>query len=313
MSAVLLDIHIKYVIDYAISTVRKNPEKYVKEIFGDAKIDPHAVFYGDRTLKDVANWIMSTNVPVMFGYELSPAQFPGVTIHLERSSPVQSYLGDAGLQYSIPLDASERAVVLSAFTPKKVEYAADQSYATVTLPDTITDQQRQLIVPGLKFRDFQGNIFSIGENVDKPTIIPDSVPLTQGDFQQLEVVSPYTDARYLENAMTFEEVALVTIHGHANRNEGLWLYLIVQWGLLKFRPLMISTFGLDLGMPSASDFTKDDSFLGENVWRRFITLSTKAVWSWEGPRQEDAVGFVLGLSGQSKNGDLFDFSKNCGC
>jgi hypothetical protein len=291
----MTDINVKYVIDFTLATVRKNPDKYIKEIFGDAKIDPNAVFYGDRTIKDVTSWITNTNIPVVLGFDLSPAQMPGVTVHLERSSPAQSFMGDAGLGYSVPLEPNERGIVLPAFVPVRIDTAPDQTYATVILP-TMTDDQRQVIVPGMKFRDFANQIFSIGEDRENPTIIPDSIPLVQGNFQELTVVSPWTDARYTENAMLFEEVAMIAIHGHANRNEGLWLYMIVQWGLLKFRPLLIATFGMDLGMPSASDFMKDDSFMGENIWRRFITLSTKAVWSWEGPQLGDAVAFVLGLS-----------------
>lgn len=296
MSAVMTDIHIKYVVEFTLATVRKNPDKYVREIFGDAKIDPHAVFYGDRTINDVKEWITRTNIPVSLGFDLTQAQFPGVTINLERSSPSQSYMGDVGQQYSVPLEPHERAIILEAFVPQKINYAEDQSYATVILPATITNEQRQLISPGMMFRDYQGNLFAIGEDLDMPTLIPQETPLLQGDFQRLEVVSPWSDARYLENAMLFEEVALVTVYGHANRNEGLWLYTIVHWGLLKFRPLLTATFGMDLGMPMASDFSKDDTFLGENIWRRFITLSAKAVWSWEGPRQGDAVAFVLGLN-----------------
>jgi hypothetical protein len=82
----------------------------------------------------------------------------------------------------------------------------------------------------------------------------------------------------------------------------LWLWCIVQWGLLKYRPLLTAVFGLDLALPTAADFSKDDSFLGENVWTRYVTLTTKSVWSWSAGEAKDLVAFLLTIQDVSQSG-----------
>jgi hypothetical protein len=116
--------------------------------------------------------------------------------------------------------------------------------------------------------------------------------LLQADLSEVEVISPYTDSLFREGVMYFDDSVVVACHGHSDRTEGLWLWAIVHWGLLKFRPILTATFGLDLAMPSTTDFSKDDSFLGENVWTRYVNLSMKSVWSWTGPQTQDILEFL---------------------
>jgi hypothetical protein len=73
----------------------------------------------------------------------------------------------------------------------------------------------------------------------------------------------------------------------------MWVWAIVTWGLLRFRPLLISLFGMDLQVPSVSDISIDDGKQGNNVWVRRVTMTGKTVWSWRGPKRHDILGLVV--------------------
>jgi hypothetical protein len=302
MAIPLLDWSIKSVIDYTMKVVQSNPDKYVREIFGDARTEPFAVVYGDHFITQVVNWVKVTKVPVVLGFDIDPANMPGVSVHLEKSMPAQAFLADTSFISHEPIEPYNREVLVPKFSAKNLTLSQDSKYYLVEMPD-LDPRSLNLVIPGLIWRDANGNEFGIGDHQGSPTIFSMNTPLDKGNFSSLEVISPICEASYRDGAMLYEETALIAIHGHSDRSEGIWLWAIVQWGLLKFRPLLISTYGLDLGMPMASDFVKDDSFMGENIWRRFITLSTKAVWSWQGPRRQDVVAFLLNLRAEA-NGEI---------
>jgi hypothetical protein len=310
MSVPLVDISLKYVVDFTLKTVISNPDLYIPEIFGDAALDPHAALLGDRFFKQIKNWVTTTKIPVVLGFDLDPTQIPGVTIHLQRSTPVQSFMGDAGFVLSQSLQPYEREVAVPEFSPSLITPSSDGSSISFTLPSSMDPNLAKLVIPGFHLLDKNGREYGIGYGVDgNPTAFQiGQDPISQADLSQITVINPYSDALYREGVMYFEDTLTVACHGHADRSEGLWLWAMVQWGLLKFRPLLTATFGLDLAMPTASDFSKDDSFLGENVWTRYVNLSTKTVWSWVGPKSQDLVAFIEMIKASNKLGDETDDS-----
>jgi hypothetical protein len=289
--SVMLDIHLRYLIQYSIDSIISAPDERIAEIFGDARLDPHAALFGDDLLDSIKNFFLTTKIPVVLGYEIDPSQIPGVTINLERSSPSQRYLGDTGRVMGTAIRQDNRPVVVPMFSPLLI--TPGDGYLVIKPPLDVDDS---LISPGLSWRDALGQEFAIGSMPDGSyTLTELSVPVSQANTSQLEVISPFSDRQFREGAMLFDEVALVTVHGHANRTEGLWLWMAVQHGLLKYRPLLDSMFGLQLAEPMSSDFAKDDSFLGEHVWRRFITVSAKSMWTWEGPGMIDVLSFIASI------------------
>lgn len=304
MSAPMTDIHIKHVIELAFKVLRADPDRHLADIFGDAKLDPHAALYGQRTIDQVKNWLLKTDIPVILGFDLVDAKLPAVTVNLASSTPSNQFIGDTSIANAMPLEWQQKEVVVPAFTPAGAEFNADMTELKLTLPDDMSFEQKQLVLPGLILRDSKGSEYAIGYDKDYNIIITArsaQAPVDQIVPGKLEVVSPVIDARYNRGAMMYDEQAVVVVHGHASRTEGLWVYYIVMWGLLKFRPLLVGTFGLDLSVPAASDFSKDDSFLGEQVWRRYITMSAKTMWTWEASRQKDVLGLLATIKADPVN------------
>lgn len=303
MSIPLLDLHIKYLVDYTIKVVRADPDKYLKEIFGDARLAPHDNLYGNRLLDSVKKWIETTKINVVLGYDLSQMELPAVTVNLSSSSPVQPFLGDAGDINEEDIQPYEQDVIVGDFQAKSLEPSGDRKVLYLELKDDMDPAKAELVLPGLHIRDAQDQEFLIGfdDEEDKLTISELSIPLDNLDASVLKVVSPLKQRRYRGGVMQFQDTVSLAVHTHQNRNEGVYLWAILVWGLLKFRPLLIETFGYDLAIPSSSDLAIDPSYMGNAVWVRQVTLTGKTVWSWEGPRLQDVVGMLLTVNAGRRN------------
>jgi len=300
----MVDLSVKFVVDFTIKTVLKNPDYYIPEIFGDAKLEPHAALLGDRYFKEIKQWITTTRIPVVLGFELDPAQIPGVTVHLQKSTPMQQFMGDVGFVVQEKIEPYERPVIVPEFSPVDIVPSSDGTYITFTPPPTMSPCLSKLIIPGFHLfdknkREYGIQIGSLGTCI---AVQSGREPLSKADLSQITVVTPYDNVQVREGVMYYDDTVMVACHGHSDRNEGLWLWAIVHWGLLKYRPLLTSIFGLDLALPTAMDLSKDDSFLGENVWTRYVMLSTKSVWAWSTPKSKDFVAFLTTIMDQSSDG-----------
>lgn len=304
MSVPLTDLNVKYVVDFAIKTVIANPQRYIPEIFGDVSLEPHAALLGDNYLNKIKNWITTTQIPVVLGFELDAAQIPGVTIHLQRSTPMQPFMGDVGFTTLKPIQPYERDVAVPEFSPIDIVPSADGTYITFTPPSTLDPKLAQLLIPGFHIFDKNKKEYGIQIGAMGSIIVVQTGKdlLKDADLSQVTVVTPYPNLQIKGGVMYYDDTVVVACHGHADRNEGMWLWCIVQWGLLKYRPLLTAVFGMDLALPTATDFSKDDSFLGENVWTRYVNLTTKSVWSWSAGEARDIVAFLLSIQDVSQSG-----------
>lgn len=296
MAAPLTDICIRHVLQVGLNTIRSNPDKHLRDLFGDAKLDPIAALYGEKTIQDIKKWILTTKIPIKRGFDVSESEMPCITIHLAGSNKRQDIIGDDGLMETEHLQSQDKEVLVQGFVPKSVNMDDPTAYK-LELPDNMSLEDKEMVMPGLTLRDAGGREYPISADCDgNILILESSSKLAAIDITKLEVISPVLEARYNRGAMIYDEQLSIVIHGHSSRNEGLWLYYIVMWTLLKYRPLMIGTFGLDLGVPASSDFSKDDSYQGEQIWRRYVNMSCTSVWTWEMARQKDLIGLLSSIS-----------------
>lgn len=296
MGAPLTDLGLQFVIKTTFKLIRANPDKHLPDIFGDAQLDPHAAIYGNRMVAQVKAWLLKTEIPVILGFDLTEVKLPAVTVHLSASAPHTPVIGDDALTIDgpDPLLPQEKDVLVPAFQPGALN-SSDPTQWVLTLPGSMPLDSQDLFIPGLTLRDANGQEYPIGQDTNGDILIfPGQAPLTQMNYASLELISPVITGQFNRGAMVYNEQATIVIHGMSNRQEGLWVYYMVMWGLLKLRPILTGTLGLDLSLPAASDYSKDDQFLGENVWRRYITVQATSVWDWEQARKQDVVGVILG-------------------
>jgi hypothetical protein len=312
MSIPQTDIATKRIIEYTIQLIQSDPDRHLLDIFGDLKLEPNQALYGERVLQQIAAWLRTTKITVITGYDLSQTELPAITVNVANSSPSQKFLGDHGGQQFQPLDTAEREVIVPTFAPSQFTISDDRQYAYFDLPKNMPDTQKRLVIPGFSVLDGRGVEYSLGfdDIQQRPTILQfalnEQSTIDAGDFTKITIISPLRDARFRDGVMLYDEVVSVDVHGHQARNENKWLWAIAVWGLHRFRPLMASIFGMDLGAPASSDLEIDSSFQGTNVWVRRITMSSKAVWSWRGVRLQDAIGLIQHVNSErtSVNKDL---------
>lgn len=294
MGLSLTDYKIRHALQFGLKVLRSNPEKYCSEIFSDVLIDGLAPVYG-KMPEQVANWVKTTEIPIILGYDLTETRLPAITVHLSGSNPSMPLMGDEGLTDYQDLAFQEKEVLVPAFQPAGLD-TTDGSSFKLTLPPEMPFEQQQLFIPGMILRDAGNREYSLGSNSDGEILISAlsaESPLSSLDTTKLEVVSPVLQGRFSQGSMVYDEVVTIAVHANANRSEGVWLSLIVHWILLKFRPFLSSSLHLDLSLPSASDMPRDDSFLGENVWVRYFTVQAKTVVSWDAYRQKDVLGYLV--------------------
>lgn len=294
MSIPSTELNIRHIIDFTLKTIYSNPDKYLPQIFGDLRLPPHEGLYGTRTIDAAKKWINTTKINTLLGFDLSELVLPAITVNIQSSVPSQTFLGDYGGINETQLLDYEREIVLPAFQLKSADFNADRSKILITLKEDMANPE--LVLPGLNLRDKQGNSFLIefDDAAMSLAITPIDTPLAQADLSSaVEVISPLTTAGFTQGVMQFEETINIDIHTHQHRNELYFLHSMIMWGLLKFRPLMIEQFGFDLSLPVATDLQMDSQYLGNAVWVRRISLRSKVIYSWEGNKTQDLIGFLL--------------------
>lgn len=301
MSISLSDLHLRYIVEYTIKTVRDNPDRYLPEIFGDAKLTPHDSLLGNRMITNVKNWLNTTKINVVHGFDLSQVELPCVTINMAQSSPSQPFLGDFSGINEEQINNYEREVIVPEFSPLNIEYSPDRSFVWLEVNEMMP--KAEYVMAGMSVFDAKNQEYAIGydEETLKLTISPVLVSIENLDASRLTVVSPLKTKRYEAGAMQYQDNIRITIHGHQNRNETIYLHSIILWGLLRFRPFMVELFNIDLGMPSSSDLEMQDRMVGQNqmalnVWIRDIFLNCKVIHSWSGAQMQDIIGLLLTIN-----------------
>jgi hypothetical protein len=249
----------------------------------------------------IKEWILKTNIPVVLGYNTNETQIPCVSVTLANMAPEQTYLGDRGFDRTLQLQQYERDILIPSFQPKEITFSDDKTSAILTLPDSMGADTQNLFFPGLRLRDAKRQEYLISTDpvTTKPRIesLPDGAAVTSIDSSSLEVISPYQDVNYTGGAMFFRYNLNINIYSNSNQQDGIWLWMIVMWILLRNRPTMTKLFGIDLSIPSSGDYFKDPQMNPEHVWIRTITMTTQAHWTWLDAKQTDILGFLLYVKG----------------
>lgn len=300
MASPIVDLHVQYVLQYALKVLRANPELYMADIFGQLNIEPHAALLGKTYMEQLQNWIKKTDFPVVLGYNIDDTKIPGISVALANMAPVQPFLGDRGMPETKPIEPWERPVIIPPFQPQLITFAitpgTTQQYAVITPPADWTLVQQAMFFPGTIMQDAKQQEFIISTDplTNNPRIdpLPGGPQVDQLDSSSLRVISPYHDAVYKQGNMYYKYNLTIRIYSKSDRQDGLWLWQIAMWALLKYRPLLISLFGMDLAFSSAGDYMVDSSKAPAHVWMRDIQMETQAMWAWTDSKQQDVLGFL---------------------
>lgn len=94
----------------------------------------------------------------------------------------------------------------------------------------------------------------------------------------------------------------ITIRSSANGDQVLWLYYMVNYILFK-RKRRAEQLGLQLHTFSATDYSRDNSKLADNIWERYIRFRTVVQNFWDSESYLDIDDIDIDLDADNPAGD----------
>jgi len=272
------DVEIQAFLTDGFSYIRQHPE-IIDEIFGHFKQSHLEALYGETEIKNVKQWVLTNDIPVIQSWNLAPSRVPCVSVHLAASNEQTqwSYLGDHA---ETGVESGTGATIVDTFVP--ADYDATTGRITIN-PDT-TDISG--IRPGYILHDASGEKFLIVPVIDIDNNFF-SIDTTEGsdvDVRELVITDSVTYVKKKYGQGEFHENVDLGIHGSDDNNTVLWMYYMVVWTLFRFKPVLEKR-GIDLHTFSASEFDRQSKFVQENVYSRWIRLGAKSTVEWS----EDAL------------------------
>lgn len=263
-----LDLEVQNLLRFGLDYIRAHPE-VLDEIFANFKKDHLKVIYGDKEIDKIKAWINTNNIPVFLAWGLDAQRVPCLSVHLKEAIEDQrrAFFSDHGGLISQPKEA--RTII-----PEFVPDGFDSETGEIDVPDGISlDCVRpgHIICDGKKEEYLITQMTPDGFIVDQSGAPVDSSKVTIKSFIKEEIKKV--------GHSYFTESVDIGIHGHSDKDTVLWMYYITAWILLRFKA-EIEKRCMDLSTFSASDFKRDNQYLGENIFTRWIRLTARTQQTW---------------------------------
>lgn len=265
------DIILRTALIAGMSDIRANPW-LIDYIFASLPKDDYTwKEYGEKSVAKAKEWFLKTDIPVSVVPRIDEARWPRITITLVESSEAENTLGDVHYE-PFEFNNDSWSNLTTYFTP--TEY--DPQTGKVTPPVSITQELK--IVPNMILIDTVGREHKIiGIDNDSSFYIEAG---TIADFTKSVIKGAKPDkAVFLESAV-FKETYQLGIHVGSEPVYLTWLHSIVSFVLLRYRQALLEARGLERTFIASSDVTRNESFEGELVFSRYITLSGMVRQYW---------------------------------
>lgn len=280
-----LDIEVQAILQYGFDYLREHIDE-LDYIFAHLKEDHLNTQYGDKEISRIKQWIQENDIPIVLPWALNAAKAPQISVHVSSAQEdvENAFLGDhTGSYVRTPVDPRE---IVSEFVPVSLNTAGDEIVVPEGVDLTLT-RPAHVIVDGKQPTGEMYEILEIRGDTIQFLLTGDSAAF---DKRKAKVVSFINEEVRKRGESYFREACDIGIHGHGDQNTVLWLYSIIKWILLRFKP-EIEKRCMDLSTFSASDFRKDNVFLGENIFSRWIrfTARTRVHWKEDPLPQIDTI------------------------
>ena len=277
-----LDLELQSIIQLGFDTIREDPT-LLDKIFAHLN-EPHlATKFGDKEIDKIKQWIDENDVPVVLAWALQAAKAPQISIHLSQSQEdvENAFIGDhSGFtrEGQIQRTIIEEFVPLSLDVPNNTITVPSTTDLTLARPAHILVDGKQPVGEQYEIVDIRGN--EIEFNLLGAAFEP----------RKAKIVSFINEKVLRRGEAYFRENIDIGLHGHGDQNTVLWMYSIVRWTLLRFRPELENRC-MDISTFAASDFKKDNQYLGENIFTRWIrfTARTRVTWDEDPQPQIDTI------------------------
>lgn len=257
----------------------KNDLTIIPDIFTQLTRAYNTQKYGTSEVAKIQTLIDTKPIPVVFSYLDVDAKAPCISIMIgsDDEDRTRDHLGDLYQDETDQLtDPTELAALVKIAVVHPTAY--DPISGRVSVDDSVDLSQ---IYKGVIFVDGLGTEHDIVSGIDnlpgqKCFFVPkgDEVDLTLPGS-----IKSSLDFKVTEVHGTTSNVKLV-IGVHAKDALTVkYLYILLKYFILSRKKDMISR-GLYLAMLSGSDFDRNQEFLGDRVFFRFLTLTGKVDDTW---------------------------------
>jgi hypothetical protein len=271
-----LDLIAQLTISRGLAYLRAHPDN-LDDIFAMWDSPDLKNAMGDRAIKSIKKWFADNDIPVRLSFNLTPQSVPAYSIHLAQAVEdiPDAFFGDHEGEETTHDTTPD--VKIFWFVPEATSIDSNAGTALITVPSELE------MCPSRtqhKVRDFKQQVYDILDiNTDTRIIQIDLGGLTP-DLSKVQVESFIDYSVAKRGATIFNEQVDIGIHAHADPDMVLWMYYILLWILFRFKPDM-ERMNLELTTVTASDFTRDNQYLGENIFSRWVRLSGKTFISWK--------------------------------
>jgi len=270
MSITSFDIEVYAILKAGIAHIRSNID-VLDKIFDNFNSDHLKNLYGKKEIERIKEFVRDNDIPVKLAWNLTPQDIPCYSLHLAQSTEdvgkafLHDYAGEV-------IETKDQPRIINE---KFVPSSYDEAGGTLVAPNTV---DLTLTRPGHILVDAKKEKYLIINITNQ--VIEIQVEGDRPDMAKVHIESFITKTRKKRGEAYFNEQIDVGVHAHGDKNTVLWLYYILVWILLRFKP-EIERRCLDLTTFSASDFRRDSQFLAENVFTRWVRLSARTRVSWE--------------------------------
>lgn len=280
-----LDIEIQSILQFGFDYVRSHIDE-LDHIFAHLNESHLFTAYGDKEILRIKQWIQDNDVPIVLPWSLNAAKAPQISVHISSAQEdvENAFLADHSGDYErTPIDPR---LIVPTFVPASINTVGDE----ITVPEGVDlslARPGHIIIDGKQPEGEMYQIVQIYGDTVKFLLTTDSLPFEK---REAKITSFINEEIRKRGESYFRESIDIGIHGHGDQNTVLWLYSIVKWILLRFKP-EIEKRCMDLSTFSASDFRKDNQFLGENIYSRWIrfTARTRVFWREDPLDQLDTI------------------------
>lgn len=269
------DLILKTAIELSLQDMREKPW-LIEDCFQSLVENQFlAQKYGMKEIQRAKEFILNNEIPIYMAHRIDKQEFPCITISI------------GGSQEDVSLATlGDQSVVVETFEPGEIDRPIkfivapfDAQYDSVTGIVKVPEgtENSQFISKGMIAVDPDtGDGYVISEVLSDGFVIDPGADIDS----KLGIVPQYAVYRARREGIRSQESYNIGLHVHGDPSTLIFLYGTVKYALWRYKEGLLEANNFQLSRLSSSDFIKNEAFMKENVYSRWITISGQIEESW---------------------------------
>lgn len=274
---ILADLELEAVLRDGFTALRQD-NTLVTDLFGDLLQPQLYTKYGDKEVNKLINFFNTKEVSIVHSFNLVPSNLPCISIQLiDNPEEVdKAHLSDFEEQFTVSMTPQEltTTVIVASIQPT----AYNSLSGILSIPDSVDLTN---VFAGQLFVDTSGNQFTILPGINntagsKTLIIGKGLSPNISAAGQIQSSVQYD--QYEQQGVFERERLLLGIHT-SDPLLTKYIYTVVKYTLNSRREILQSR-GMQIATYSGSDFTRSNSYPGNTIFDRYVTVTVMTNNQW---------------------------------